>query len=269
MQYLILGLQRTGTKVLEKALHDKLKGKPTYLGFEGGHPLGEFLHSWESWAYRFTHQLTKPWGSPHKDTFYLHDPQFQQLIDWRQFESLYSESTQGFSWRELSAPKFNSPFNSFRKWLACLKNRNWVMKIQSGLPYSRLTANELDLVRMELPLLTVVSVFPENVPDWICSFWLASRTSAFDVVRLTADELVGNDVIPDYFIYSCVEALRHQASLVTRCNYKIASKEDRELFCKYEEVEHTREVENSKNLDYSSQILNYGRIQKLVSLNLK
>lgn len=261
VQVAIFGMQRSGTKSLERSLHTKLSRLPTYLGCEGGHALGELLHCWEKWGYTFSHKNNCPWGSPYDDTFYYLDPRFVQCKP-RHFEPYFSSVLDAFSWREAEKCDPVQPIRTAEQFHAVLKNRSWILKVQGGNAASKM--REVDLLKFKelYPTVTTIGVKPRNVPLWIASFWAASVTSAFDVVRVDPskfpDELKR---VPREFVQQCLRCLTEHLELLRLVDISLSA-HDTKLHVRGFDFDWSFVPENSSRINYCEFISNFSEIEK-------
>lgn len=215
MKIHIISLQRTGSKALYKAVHNALDNP---LKFTNGDELGEFLHCWSYYGYKFGRNAEKPFDK------------FAPIVF--RTSSLYKEF-EGKAFDVKESPWVNDDLQWEERmhtdWLLqsdvadrlnICKNshRNLVVKTQLASLYEDLGGQSLPTRELSESFDSTIFLSPDDPTKWLCSNFLCDYSGIFtacDDQEAAAQELKAKPITaPLDYIRELKTRLRRHFELV-------------------------------------------------------
>lgn len=224
MKVHIVSLQRTGSKSLQKAVHNALDKPLSVLHAHGSSHLGEFFHGWEFHGYKFGPDASRPFDPD--DEIVFRTAEGFDAYKGRSFIPVAYGS--GFVYLSYPYQEELEPrhLSYLRVMLDRFHDRNYVIKTQLGSLYEDVAAEGsrvdewLDEVMLGHTL--TINLLPSNLVDWVCSNYVCDTTGIFapcDAQDKARTEFKAS--IPERYVRKMMGRLDQHTRLVDR--YSIRS----------------------------------------------
>jgi len=177
MKVHIISLQRTGSKALESAIYKALDNP---LSIEGGDPLGEFLHCWSYYGYKFGPSAKKPFDPAAEIVFKTH-PKYEDYQGVA-FDVLpcFEDGHSNLEWELVDhTDVLTSVDVSYRLGLIKKTDRNLVVKTQLASLYEDIGEDRISLSYLDSIFDLTIFLSPSNPVQWLCSNFMCDASGVF------------------------------------------------------------------------------------------
>jgi hypothetical protein len=176
MKIHIVSLQRSGSKSLYNSIHSALN-KP--LTFSNGDSLGEYLHCWSEYGYKFSFSATKPFDPTACILFRTH-PEFGGYVG-SNFTPAYHQGV--LSWKPTDYKEVLSYADIEHRLKAIHLSRSLVVKTQLASLLEEFDPAQRVCIKNAVldPSLFNRTIFlvPDDLERWLCSNYLCDHSGVF------------------------------------------------------------------------------------------